>query len=275
MGTSYVASLLNKIPGVVGLHEGHLGVDEGADVLPMINVQHLAAYRSAEGADEVVKNMRSMSVIEEAGLDFGGSTIIDVAYYNAILASSLLSSHPRLRMVAIIRDCESFVRSATWLTGTDPMPVGWPSPEKPLDARERFIAMGRIRPLEGPAVEQWSTWSAIARNIWLWQETNERLLATVLNWRDRTLLLNFSDFTSDTDSVMKKIVSWLLPETAEEIIGSELWPIPSNGSVARQNSRVGGYQIGPKESWSVDEKSLWLEAMTTISKKVEITGGYD
>ena len=275
MGTSYIASSLNKIPGVLGLHEGHLGVDEGADVLPMINVQHLAAYRSAEGANEVVNNLRSESVIMEAGLAFGGSTIIDVAYYNAVLASSLLSRHPEMRMVAIIRDCESFVRSATWLTGTDPMPVGWPSPDKPLDARERFIAMGRIRPSEGPEADRWNRWSAIARNIWLWQETNNRLLASVQEWRNRTLLLNFSDFTTNTDLVMKKISSWLLPEITEGMTASELWPRTSDVSTARQNARVGGYQIGPKENWSVDEKILHLDAVTTINKKVEATGGYD
>jgi hypothetical protein len=275
MGTSYIASFLNKFPGVLGLHEGHLGVDEGADVLPMINVQQLAAYRSAENAKEVVENLRSMSVIEEAGTQFGGSTIIDVAYYNVMLASSLMKSHPEMRMVAIVRDCESFVRSATWLSGTDPMPVGWPSPEKPLDARERFIAMGRIRPLDGPAAEQWPAWSGIARNIWLWEETNKRLLTSVEQWRSRTILLNFSEFTANTDSVMKKIALWLLPEITQEMLSMGLWPSASDGAAVRQNSRVGGYQIGPMENWSNEEKKLCSNAIATISQKVEAAGGYD
>ena len=274
MGTTYIADFLNRISGVMAMHEGHLGHDAGPDLLPMVNLKQLAAYKSDAEAIVVVNELRSPEIIELAIGKHSADILIDVAYYNSVLAPYLLSAFPNMRLTAIVRDCESFVRSATWLKGTDPMPVGWPDPQKPLDARERFIAMGRLRPIIGDASEQWSNWSAIQRNIWLWRETNYLLLSAVERYRDRALLIDFSSFTSDTDQTMRKIMQWIDCQKYEKLLSTCSWP-SSLTDDSSQNPRRGGYQIGPAIEWTTNEQEHLGDAEVAVQEKVEALGGYD
>ncbi|MEY2966379.1 MAG: hypothetical protein ACO3RB_00585 [Ilumatobacteraceae bacterium] len=274
MGTSYIAESLDTLPGIAALHEGHRRNDDGADVLPMVNLQHLAAYRNVDAADRVVAELRSGQVVEAAAQATDSDVLIDVAYYNAVLARALLDHHSGLKLVALIRDCESFVRSATWIEGTDPMPVGWPDPDKSLDAREKFISLGRIRPLAGDDKAQWSSWRAIQRNIWLWRETNSVMLSAMAGRRERCLLLNFGRFAADSRAAMRRIAEWLAPEALTRADNVGEWPL-SEGSQPRRNARQGTYQVGPSCEWTAEEREMLRSAENDIETLLEVCGGFD
>lgn len=192
--TSFLAALFDQLPGVAACHEGHRGDDAGPDLLPLINLENFQVYKDATRGPAVVAHKRSADVIAAAAASAGVAVVLDVAYYNAILGEAILAAHPTARMVGIVRDAASFVRSATWLAGEDPMPVGWPALDKPLSNRERFIGMGRLRPTAGEDLAAWPSWSAIERNLWLWRATNARLLAAAERFPDRVTILDFGAF---------------------------------------------------------------------------------
>ena len=62
--TSFVAECLNKIPGVIGLHEGHLGNDDGEDILPLINLENFQPLlpSTADVSDEKQESMKVISL---------------------------------------------------------------------------------------------------------------------------------------------------------------------------------------------------------------------
>ena len=165
--TMCLATTLNALPAVRAYHEGHDPDEERTPRLPLINLQNRLAWSTVTDAREVVRERRSPSALLAAAGD--ASLLVDVAFYNSPLLPQLAELYPSAPMLAIVRRCESFVRSATIMNGEDPQPAGWPDPAKELTNRERFIELGRLRPLEGtPEAEQWPDWSGIQRNVWLW-----------------------------------------------------------------------------------------------------------
>lgn len=269
--TSYIAEALNMLPGVAALHEGHLGNDAGPDVLPMVNLDNFQCYKSATRAAEVVATKRSAAVLEDAQRALGVGLLVDVAYYNSVLLADILAQVPDARGAIIIRDCESFVRSATWFTGTDPMPVGWPDPAKELDARERFIGMGRLRPHSGPEVDAWPSWGAIERNIWLWRATNNVLCDAWAKFPERILCIDFHDIVTQPTAVLASLLATIdlpLEEAAVGELGRVLVEARS-----RQNERLGGYQVGSAETWTAEQRRLLAEAQREIASRVESVRG--
>ncbi len=268
--TSFLAECLNRIPGAAACHEGHLGNDDGPDVLPLVNLENLQAYKSRDAAAEVVAKKRSPEILDAAVRDLGVHVLFDVAYYNSMLLDQILRQNPTSRGVAIVRDCESFVRSATWLNGEDPMPVGWPDPDKPLSARERFISMGRIRPTDDTdavASIEWKEWSAVRRNIWLWRSTNEILLETCRTWEQRVDLVDFRELVrSPRDGVSAMLaavevdVDRLPPDTVDEAV---------EAAFARQNDRTGGYQLADSTEWSTDDLQFMRQSQQLIDELME------
>jgi hypothetical protein len=268
--TSFLAECLNRIPGVAACHEGHLGNDDGPDVLPLVNLENLQAYKSPVAAADVVAKKRSPAILDAVVRDLGVQVLFDVAYYNSMLLDQILDQNPTSRGVAIVRDCESFVRSATWLTGEDPMPVGWPDPSKPLSARERFISMGRIRPTDDTdavAASEWKEWSAVRRNIWLWRSTNEILLETCRTWAHRVEILDFRELASSPREAVAAMlaavgvdVGTLPPGTVDEAI---------TAAFARQNERTGGYQLADSAEWSNDDRQFMRRAQQLIDELME------
>ncbi|NBN89430.1 MAG: hypothetical protein EBV24_03805 [Actinobacteria bacterium] len=148
--TSFIAEALNMVTGIAALHEGHLGNDSGPDILPLVNLDNFQCFKSPAHVASVVATKRSEGVIDGARRALGATLLVDVAYYNSVLLKEMLSQMPASRGAIIIRDCESFVRSATWFSGTDPMPVGWPDPAKELDP----VDYDRVSPRQGP---RWTT----------------------------------------------------------------------------------------------------------------------
>lgn len=268
--TSLIAQALDGLGGLAACHEGHRGNDQGTDLLPMVNLDNLAAFKSAEKAAQIVAAKRSADVVTEACARASGSgrrvdTVLDVAYYNAVIGEAVLALHPTSRMVGIVRDCAGFVRSVTWLEGEDPMPVGWPDPGKPLSARERFISMGRVRPSTGPDVDEWSTWGPIERNIWLWKATNHRLLDARDTFPDRVTMLDFAALPADPGAFLEQIVEALHLDVSPP--EGRSWGDLADAASDRGNSRVGGYQIGRPDSWTTAQRTLLEAAEAEINER--------
>ena len=264
--TSYVAQALNRVPGLVALHEGHLGNDSGPDVLPMVNLDNFHCFKSKDRAAVVVSSKRSRQILDDACTEHGGRLLIDVAYYNSVLLAEILRQMPETHAAIIVRDCESFVRSATWFTGSDPMPVGWPDPAKPLDAREKFISMGRIRPTGGVAAESWAEWGAVERNIWLWLETNRLLCNTWEEFPDRVHFLDFRELVAEPTSVLARLLATIgCPLSVGEaaILRESL-----ETAHTRQNERHGGYQLGPSDQWSATQRQFLVDAQAEIEERI-------
>lgn len=265
--TSYVAEALNRLPGVAALHEGHLGNDSGPDVLPLVNLDNFQCFKSAERTRAVVAAKRSAGIIAEACDSLNVGLLVDVAYYNSVLLGEMLRQMPDVHAAIIVRDCASFVRSATWFTGTDPMPVGWPDPDKHLDAREKFISMGRIRPVEGPAVDAWSTWGAVERNIWLWRTTNSMLCDVWAEFPTRVHHLAFRDLVADPTGVLSGLLATIgCPLRPDEV---EVLRMSLAEAHSRQNERQGGYQLGESSGWSSEQRRLLADAQSEIDERVE------
>lgn len=269
--TSYIAEALNLVPGIAALHEGHLGNDSGPDVLPMVNLDNFQCFKSAERAADVVAAKRSVEILDAACTKLGVELLVDVAYYNSVLLSALLDAVPEAHGAIIIRDCESFVRSATWFTGTDPMPVGWPDPAKQLDAREKFIGLGRLRPFEGDDAAAWAGWGAIERNIWLWRATNSVLCDAWERHPRRVHHIDFEEFASKPSGVLTVLLATIgspLDDAGSGELGRALVEARS-----RQNERLGGYQVGSSDTWTSNQQRLLAEAQNDITKRVEKLNG--
>ncbi len=259
--TTYIATSLDTIDGIAACHEGYRGSDKDSDpVLPQINLENAQAYNSDAAASQVVNEKRSASEIKAALALTGQQRLIDVAYYNSMIGMELLQQLPDCRMIGIIRDCESFVRSCTTMTAEDPLPVGWPDPEKELTAREKFIGMGRIRPRRGSEEKaEWQGWSAIRRNIWLWQETNLRLCEAKSVFPDRVSLVRFDTFQNNPEKFWKHLASsFQLPSTPS---------VAGSATTKAVNKKPFGYQVGPAEDWSPDEIAAQKISQNLIDEK--------
>ncbi|MEM8800062.1 MAG: hypothetical protein AAGF15_08290 [Pseudomonadota bacterium] len=271
--TTYIAARLNEGDGIAATHEGYLGSDKSsAPLLPLINLENRQAFQSPEAAEKTVSEKRSDDVIETALEKTGAETLIDVAYYNPMIASALLQAHPTMRVIGILRDCESFVRSATTITGEDPMPVGWPDADKSLSDRERFIAMGRIRPGRGDeAYEAWKDWSAIRKNIWLWEATNRRLIDAANSAPDRVRLIGFEALKQDPNAFWSALANHLgiaRPPVEPSSPQSDSFRNVKMG--AFRNAKAGGYQIGPSSEWTEDEQDALQEATDAIRRTANL-----
>lgn len=173
--TMFLASTLNALPGVLGLHEGHVPGDPPTPRLPLINLENRKCWHEPAYAEQVVALKRDAASLASAAGD--AELLVDVAFYNAPLLIALSRQYPDATLLVVFRRCEGFVRSATIVNGEDRQPAGWPDRAKALTDREKFIALGRLQPAPGSdEAAVWPAWSAIQRNIWLWHHVNSHLL---------------------------------------------------------------------------------------------------
>lgn len=245
----FLASALNQLPNVRGLHEGHdMTGDEPKPVLPLLNVQNRQAWESDEDATLVAKTKRGAHLLEEAA--DGNDVLVDCAFYNTAIFPGLVEMHGEAKFVGVVRRCESFVRSATILEGEDLQPAGWAGPEKALTGRESFISLGRHKPQKQTlAGERWDSWSGIQRNIWLWSQVNERL-ASFARSLDNMTLLFFEDLRENPQRF------WTLMLEAIGIADDENLAACMKASENKINSRS-NYQVGERTEWSAEERELY------------------
>ena len=109
--TMFMATALNNLPGVIGLHEGHTPGDPPTPQLPLINLQNRKAWYDPPYAERIVAEMRDFATLSDTAGD--AAKLVDVAFYNAPLLVPLARRHPESTLLVIFRRCEGFVRSAT------------------------------------------------------------------------------------------------------------------------------------------------------------------
>lgn len=198
-GTMTLANLLNAEPDVVCTHEGKFRKREetGEQVIPFLTLQNLIAYHEPAQAISILKQTRSN--MEQSYKQFHKSVVADIAYNYVPFIKNLPELYPDAKLIVMFRDGRDFVRSAYVDDVPDLTPVGWPDPEKELTKLERYIEIGRWRPLDSDAPDsEWRTMDSFEKNCWLWAETNKVLLNSIEYWNPKNvLILKFEEFFSD------------------------------------------------------------------------------
>lgn len=209
-GTMLVVNLLNSERGVLCLHEGKLRCLEeaGKQVIPYLTLQNVAGYHNPASAEEILRKNRSdlLDLIEQRDLRLMG----DIAYNYAPFVSVIPRLWPEAKLLVIFRDGREFVRSALTSEDPDPTPVGWLA-RRPSTRIERFVELGRLRPAPGtPLAAEWDHLSPVAKNAWLWSETNRVILEGIESWNsDNVMCTKFEDLTanlSDRYAVLRRFL---------------------------------------------------------------------
>lgn len=195
-GTMALANALNAETGVTCTHEGKFryGDRPGEQVLPFLTLQNRLAYERPGDAGALFDEARASLPVVAAR--FGGTHFGDAAYNYVPFLPAISRRFPTARIVVIVRNGLEFVRSATVRAGIDVTPVGWAPPDKALSPVERFVALGRLAPRTGdPLAARWDDMGAVARNAWLWAESNRVLLDSLAAVPDSyALLIRFERF---------------------------------------------------------------------------------
>ena len=255
----FLATCLNRLADVVGLHEGHFPGDQPLPRLPLINVHNRRAWHDLQYGSRLVAEMRDAATLRAAAER--ATLLVDVAFYNAPLLTAIAERHPDSALFVIFRRCEGFVRSATITSGEDRQPAGWPDQSKPLTDREKFISLGRLKPKPGHQDHvSWSDWSAIQRNIWLWTTVNE-YLHRFASANANCHRLFFEDLVEEPRSFWTGFLNLLgvySHSTLSECV--EL-------SRTRVNPRL-SYQIGGVKSWSAAEQALYAQHARPVETEI-------
>jgi hypothetical protein len=222
--TMHLANCLNAESACVCVHEGKIRHREtpGEEILPFLTLENRLAYEWPDRAQDIINTKRA--VIDELDLT-GVNHFGDISYNYSPYLKPLSVRFPGAKLLVIVRDGRSFVRSATVLEGEDDAPVGWPPDDKVTSKMERYISLGRLQPRRGSSLEAvWPSWSAYQKNVWLWAETNALLLDSLETIdTKRYLLVRFEDFVSDALRVYSRIREFLgfegaVPEAVEAVL---------------------------------------------------------
>jgi hypothetical protein len=257
--TMFLATTLNTLSSVVGLHEGHVPGNPPTPQLPLINLQNRKAWYDPAYAERTVAEARDFATLSKTAGD--AKLLVDVAFYNAPLLVSLARQQPEANLFVIFRRCEEFVRSATIVIGEDRQPAGWPDRSKPLTDRERFISIGRLKPrLGSDDAEQWSMWSAIQRNIWLWHAVNSHLLQVSESLANCHTLL-YEDLVEDPKTFWTDFLREL------NIFSESNLAQCVERSASKMNQRP-SYQVGSIDTWTQVERALYERLADPLERKL-------
>lgn len=262
-----LANALNAEIGCMCLHEGKIRKleESGEQILPFLTLQNRRAYEYPQEALGLLKAARAAMI--EIALARGLTHFGDIAYNYAPFSASIDALFPDAKIVYQCRDCLGFLISSTATTTEDSTPVGWPPTGKTLSKIERFIALGRLQPRAGSwAAEQWRGWSHIAKNIWLWSETNRLILDAIDTLGDeRVYRMKFERFQFDPLAEYKAVRQFLnLPGTISPVAAYRLTnrPINYRKDANRQMTRT---QLGPTE------QAIWLEYAEPVRQRLGYT----
>lgn len=210
-GTMSLANWLSSEPGVQCLHEGKERrlTEPGEQWLPFLTLQNYAAYKAPETAVDLLRQTRGG--MPELAAERGLAHLGDVAYNYAPFVHALPTLFPAARLVVLVRDGRDFVRSVVTDETPDPTPVGWLDDDREMDRVERFIALGRLRPVPGSdEARTWPEWSLVEKNAWLWAETYRVILDGMSQWpEDQVKLVRFEDLMADIPGVYAEIRAFL------------------------------------------------------------------
>ena len=262
-GTMWLSNLLNSEQNTLALHEGKIRVEEsvGDQYLPFLTLQNKQAYDNPSVADFLFDKYRKNinDNFEKHNVGFFG----DIAYNYAPFLSSIRTKYPSAKVIFLYRNGIDFVRSSTTNEEPDPVPVGWPPKGKKLSKLERYINLGRISPRgNDPLYRKWSSLSVVAKNAWLWAETNRIIIEQLAEFdNDNVLTVRFEDFVSSPQIVYDEIRRFLC---IEHPISTQTKALLTS----RINSRSTKY---PPiwEEWSANDKADFLNFAGAMMKKLD------
>ncbi len=237
-GSMYLSNLLNAEEGLLTLHEGKIREREESleQWIPFLTLENYQAYAKPELAQGIFQSKRKnvYDICEKEKLKGFG----DIAYNNSPFVSVIPKVFPEARLIVLVRDGRNFVRSVYTSDRPDPTPVGWLDATTELTDLERYIAMGRLRPLKGSAsFEEWKNYSPIEKNAWLWAETYRTVLKGVANsWsNDQVLFVKSETFFSETEQCYDEIrdflgIDWPKTDKVEALLKDRINGRKSNKS---------------------------------------------
>jgi hypothetical protein len=252
-GTMTIANALAAEPGVVCTHEGKVrrGEVPGERVLPFLTLENRIAYEWPGRAAGIFERLRSH--LPAIAARTGATHFGDVAYNYAPFLEAIGMTFPQARLIVLVRSGVDFVRSATQGAGEDATPVGWAPRGKPLTAVERYVELGRLAPRQGdPLAARWESLDHLARNAWLWAETNRLIFDAVASRpAESTYVLRFEDFFGDPSAGYRAL---------REFLGLAGEPAPAalatfERPINRRNPKI----LGPPEYWSPIEREQFDE----------------
>jgi hypothetical protein len=252
-GTMAIANALAAEPGVCCTHEGKRrhGEEPGEQLLPFLTLENRIAYEWPDRAGQLFTRLRGdmPRIATRLGVTYFG----DIAYNYAPFIGALSEAFPAAKLFVLVRNGVDFVRSATQAAGEDRTPVGWPPLGKALSAVERYVELGRLAPRERePLAARWESLDHLARNAWLWAETNRVILAAIaLRPAGSTCVLRFEEFFRDLPQSYASLRQFLgLPgDPAPEALATFSRPI---------NRRV-DKMVGGIESWDAQQRDYFEE----------------
>ena len=210
-GTMWLANLLNSETNTIALHEGKTRVleEEGEQYIPFLTLQNRQAYDAPSSAHFLFKKYRSG--LSDIASQHDSSIFGDVAYNYAPFVSAIHKQYPQAKLIYLYRNGIDFVRSCTTDLVPDPVPVGWPPKNKKLSKLERYISLGRLKPsLTDPLHQHWDSLSVVAKNAWLWAETNRIILQQLESVTNENVIpLRFESFVKSPEQTYQKIRSAL------------------------------------------------------------------
>jgi hypothetical protein len=209
-GTMFLANVLNAHPRILCLHEGmrRNGTTKCEALLDYLTLHNFAAYsRPSEARTMFAKARSIMPVLRKQKRV---SLLGDIAYNYAPFIASIHSKFPAAKIIYIYRNGIEFVRSVITDVIPDPCPVGWQEKRK-QSREERYIELGRLRPLpSNPEYLDWPHMSVIAKNSWLWAETNRIILDGIRSVpAENVLQIRFEDFIDDVETGYSRIITFL------------------------------------------------------------------
>lgn len=239
-GTMAVSNALSLEQGVVCLHEGkrRFGERPGPQVLRSLTLENRIAYEDPSRAAGIVARYRgSMSAVATT---LGCWCFGDIAYNYAPLLDAIRARYPDARLLVFVRDGYDFVRSAAAVAGEDAAPVGWAPEGKSPSAIEQYISLGRLAPRSGDKLAlAWPTLPFMARNAWLWAETNRLIFDAIDTWPEaQRHLIRFEDFFSG------------LPDSYARLRGFlELPGEPPAATLSALRARINARRSGNMQDW--------------------------
>ena len=252
-GTMAIANALAAEPGVMCTHEGKVrrGETSGEQVLPFLTLENRVAYEWPERAAEIFARLRGEMPAIAART--GALHIGDVAYNYAPFIAAIGTTFPKARLIAFARSGVDFVRSATLAAGEDATPVGWAPLGKSLSAVERYVELGRLAPRQSdPLAARWESLDHLARNAWLWAETNRIIFEAVATRpAGSTYVLRFEEFFRDPRTNYRALREFLGLRGEPPPAALESFDRPIN----RREAKI----LGPAESWSTSARAQFEE----------------
>nr|WP_321513221.1 sulfotransferase [uncultured Pseudodesulfovibrio sp.] len=187
--TTLLGLLLGEADTTLVLNEGQIrdALCQGPQVLKALTLENRIAYEEPDLAVDILREKRQPQIAQLAK-ERGLTHYVEIAYYLCPFVAALQEVFPDSKIVYVHRDGRDFVRSAYVNEVPDPMPVGYTDP-RPLDATEKFVAMGRLAPLPGSLqAAQWDTYTPFEKNVWLWMETNRIIMEGLRSWPEASVM---------------------------------------------------------------------------------------